>query len=329
MSISMADAMASFAPALPLAVACSGGADSVALLVACADKWPGQVSAVHVHHGLQPAADGFARHCATVCAALGVPLTLRHVDARHAPGQSPEEAARAARYGALQQAVLLDADAPVRCRSVALAHHADDQVETLLLALSRGAGLPGLAAMRAGWEMGGIDYHRPLLQVPGPAIRAWLAERGVAHVEDPSNADQAFTRNRIRAGLLPALEAVFPRFRDTFARSAQHAAQAQQVLDEVARDDAATAMRAPDGALLITRVQALSPPRQANLLRHWLRTRHGAVASAAQLSELLAQIADCTTRGHRIRIKVGSGFAVRLGEGLGWYNAGSDPGATG
>lgn len=328
MSISLPHALASFSPQLPVAVAFSGGADSTALLLACAEKWPAQVWAVHVHHGLQAAADGFERHCAQLCAALGVPLLVRHVDARHASGQSPEDAARRARYGALHAAVI-EAVGPVACRDVAVAQHADDQAETLLLALTRGAGLPGLAAMPARWQRAGITYHRPLLSVPASAIRAWLATRGAAFVDDPSNSNLGLTRNRIRARLLPALDAAFPQFRDTFARSAQHAAQAQLLLDEVARDDAAAAAATHAGELRLAGLRALSRPRQANLLRYWLKATHGAVPSSAQLSELLDQIAACSTRGHQIRIKVAGGFAQRSGDGLTWYNADADPTSSG
>src|SRR5690606_13972312 len=94
MSQSFDAAMAAFAPPLPLAVALSGGADSTALLLACAQRWPGQVHAIHVHHGLQAAAEDFQRHCEALCARLQVPLAVCRVDARHAPGQSPEDAAR-------------------------------------------------------------------------------------------------------------------------------------------------------------------------------------------------------------------------------------------
>lgn len=324
--LSLQQALAGFSPALPLAVALSGGADSTALLMACVDKWPGQVAAIHVHHGLQPAADGFVVHCASLCAALGVPLAVRHVDARHASGQSPEDAARVARYQALASALA----APIGtllCRSVALAQHADDQVETVLLALSRGAGLPGLAAMPAVRDLGGVACHRPLLAVPASTIRAWLAVRGAAFVEDPSNSDMSLTRNRIRAQLLPVLEQAFPRFRETFARTGRHAAQAQLLLDDVAQEDLRQV--ASDQGLWIDRLRVLSRPRQANLVRHWLRAGHGTVPSASQLDELLDQLADCSTRGHRIHIKVGRGFARRQGEHLAWYNPGVDPTSTG
>lgn len=315
MSKTLAQAMGGFEPGLPLAVAYSGGADSTALLLACAEKWPGQVCAIHIHHGLQAAADAFEQHCRDVCHRLNVPLRVRRVDARPAPGQSPEEAARRARYEAFRDLALEDIAQPA-IKSIAIAQQADDQVETLLLALSRGAGLPGLSAMPAQWARDGIRYYRPLLDVPGAELRRWLRERGVAWIEDPTNADEQFTRNRIRARLLPALDEAFPQFRDTFARSAAHAAEAQRLLDEVAVEDLAQLGLPPQ----IARLQALSRARQTNVLRHWLRSAHGTVPSAAQLQELLDQIAACTTRGHRIHLKVGSGFVERQGAVLTWYN---------
>lgn len=305
-------AIARFSPRLPLAVALSGGADSTALLAACAARWPGQVRAIHIHHGLQAAADGFERQCAALCERLAVPLVVRRVDARHAPGESPEDAARKARYAALADAARQTWAGEVR--DVALAQHADDQAETLLLALSRGAGLPGLAAMPARRERDGITWHRPLLDVPAAAIRPWLRRHGLTWIDDPTNRNEHFTRNRIRARLLPALDDAFPRFRETLARSARHAAQAQELLDEVAAADLAHTGSPP----ALHALQQLSRPRQANLLRHWLRQAHGVTASAAQLGELLDQVADCTTRGHRLRIKVGPGFVERQGGCLDW-----------
>lgn len=307
--------MAAFAPALPLAVGFSGGADSSALLLACAEKWPGQVHAIHIHHGVQAAGDDFERHCQTVCARLGLPLVVKRVDARHASGQSPEDAARRARYKAFEAVALVEY-AQAAIKNIAIAQHADDQVETLLLALSRGAGLPGLSAMSASWQRSGLTYHRPLLRVAASEIRSWLVARGVAWIEDPTNVDEQFTRNRIRARLLPALEATFPQFRDTFARSAAHAAQAQAVLLDVAAQDLVKIGNPP----AIAQLQGLSRPRQANVLRHWLNTAFQTVPSTAQLAELLDQIAVCRTRGHQINIKVGTGFCQRRGAMLHWYN---------
>lgn len=312
-----------FAPKLPLAVAFSGGADSTALLLACAKRWPGQVVAIHVHHGLQPAADAFVDQCEKVCAQHAVPLKICRVDARHAPGQSPEDAARQLRYATLIAAACEpwsaqgDAGAPLPpVRSVALAQHADDQVETLLLALSRGAGVAGLAAMPAQWSRAGLEWHRPLLDLPGQVLRDWLAVRGQAWVEDPTNADARYTRNRIRAQLLPALQQAFPQFRSTFARSSRHCAEAAELLQEMAQADLAAVGNPPNIAAL----QALSPARQANVLRHWLRSVHATTPSAAQLDQLLVQVGVCRTRGHRIHLKMGRGFVRRLGSVLDWYN---------
>lgn len=317
MSQTLAQALHHFTPELPLAVAYSGGADSTALLLACAERWPGQVVAFHVHHGLQAAADGFEQHCRAFCAQLGVPLRVRHVDARPAPGQSPEDAARNARYASFRLLAQEDGAQPA-IKSIAIAQQADDQVETLLLALSRGAGLAGLSAMPAQWQRDGIHYHRPLLAVPGAQLREALRSRGIAWIEDPTNADERYTRNRIRARLLPALAEAFPQFRDTFVRSAAHAAEAQQLLEEVAAEDLARLGRPPQIALL----QQLTRARQGNALRHWLRRDYGAAAmpTQAQLQELLDQLAACRTRGHRIHLKVGAGFVERQGAVLAWYN---------
>jgi tRNA(Ile)-lysidine synthase len=318
MSLSLDAAMRAFEPALPLGVALSGGADSTALLMACAAKWPGQVVAMHVNHGLQAAAPAFESHCVALCAQLNVPLRVQRVAAQAAPGQSPEDAARIARYKSFSALAGMDV-AQAAIQSIAIAQHADDQVETVMLALGRGAGLAGLSAMPARWVRDGLTFHRPLLRVAGAEIRHWLVEQGASWVEDPTNIDERFTRNRIRAQLMPALAAVFPHLRDTVARSAAHAAQAQTLLDEVADTDLRGVLRAADGAPQVKALQTLSRARQANALRRWLRLSHTVIPSAAQLDELLDQVAACTTRGHRIRIKVGVGLVERRGAVLAWY----------
>ena len=310
-------AIASFSPGLPLAVAVSGGADSTALLVACAAKWPGQVVAIHIHHGLQAAGDEFEQHCTALSVRLNVPLVVERVNAAHASGESPEDAARKSRYADLQ-AVASRPWALGAVKDIAIAQHADDQVETLLLALSRGAGLPGLAAMPACWTRNGMTFHRPLLAVRGAQLRHWLREQQVPWVEDPTNSDERFTRNRIRARLLPALDEAFPQFRETFARSARHAAQGHGLLREMAAED----MRRIGIPLSIKALQALSKARQANLLRFWLLQDHKATASTAQLEQLLLQIAACTTRGHQIHLKVGVGHVSRVDAAL-RYSAGT------
>ena len=295
---------------VPFAVALSGGADSTALLIACALRWPQQVHAIHVHHGLQAAADEFAAHCARLCQQWQVPLTQVRVDARHAPGQSPEDAARRARYRALS-----DAAKAQGLSHIALAQQGDDQVETVLLALSRGAGLPGLAAMPMHFERQGVHFHRPWLNESGAALRDSLQRLQQPWAEDPTNADMQFTRNRIRAQLLPVLAQAFPAYRQTFARSATHAAQAQSLLHEMALEDAKQVGEPPR----IKALQALSDARLANVLRHWLHAQQ-TTPNTAQLSELMHQIRACITRGHGIELKVGEGHVRRDGEVLRCYN---------
>lgn len=319
MTLSLDAAMRTFKPALPLGVALSGGADSTALLMACAGQWPGQVVALHVNHGLQAAAATFESHCIALCARLQVPLRVQKVAAGAAPGQSPEDAARIARYKSLSALAGMDS-AQQAIKSIAIAQHADDQVETVMLALGRGAGLAGLSAMPDTWMRDGLTFHRPLLRVAGADIRQWLVGQGAHWVEDPSNADTRFTRNRIRAQLMPALIAVFPQVRDTVARSAAHAAQAQTLLDELADADLLTICRADNAEPQLRALQPLSRARQANALRRWLKQQYAVIPSAAQLDELLNQVAACTTRGHHIRIKVGLGLVERRGAVLAWYN---------
>ena len=313
------------------AVAYSGGADSTALLLMLVEQNPGQVQAIHIHHGLQTAADDFAAHCTAFCAALGVPLHVVHVNASAAAGQSPEDAARRARYAALSGKVrdineALDQQIREReaIKTVAIAQHADDQIETLLLALSRGAGLPGLSAMPAQWQRDGVEFVRPLLGTSALEIRSWLASKGLTArqpgsanigqgwVEDPTNLETQFTRNRIRHDLIPVLDKAFPQFRQTFARSAAHAAAAQSLLAQVAIEDIEKTGNPPR----IVALQALSSERQANALRHWLKSTYQVSPGTAQLAELQSQIANCTDRGKQLHIKVASGYVKRTGDVL-------------
>ena len=317
MTQSLDQALSGFNPTLPLGVALSGGADSTALLAACAEKWPNQITALHVNHGLQEAASTFEAQCVALCARLSVPLRVARIHAGHAAGESPEDAARRARYRTLVDLALADC-AHDAIHSIAIAQHANDQAETFMLALSRGAGLAGLSGMAPLWVRDGITFYRPLLGVTTVELRAWLKQRNLPYCEDPTNEDARFTRNRIRRDLMPAFLAAFPQGLDTVARSARHAAQGQEILEEVGRDDWQSA--AVEGVPQLKLLQSLSPSRQANALRVWLKTTYGVIPSHAQLSELQRQIAACRTRGHRIHIKVATGFVERNRLGLNWYN---------
>jgi tRNA(Ile)-lysidine synthase len=172
--------------------------------------------------------------------------------------------------------------------------------------------------MPARFERHGMAYHRPLLGVPGQAIRAWLAAQGIdAGSTTPATPTRRYTRNRIRHGLLPALAQAFPQFRETFARSAAMRRRRRRCWTSWPR----WTCRPPASRPPSPRCSAQPRRARPTLLRHWLRSvRTARRPSAAQLDELLDQLQACTTRGHRIRIKVGTGFVERAGQRLDWYN---------
>ncbi len=300
-----------WSPDGPFVVAVSAGADSTALLSACAARWPHWTHAIHINHGLQAAAADFEWHARHLCHRLAVPLRVERVQARHAPGQSPEEAARNARYLALAQAAQTGFETALSV--VLLAQHAHDQAESVLLGWSRGAGLSRLAAMPARIERHGVLFVRPWLDQSGHDLRRFLRDAGIPWVEDPTNRDPAYTRNRIRHQVLPVLERALPGSRDTLARTARHAAQAMQLLAELAQADGEQVGLPPR----IDALRLLAPHRQANVLRHWLAML-GTQAQTAQLDELLRQVAACQTRGHRIELRVGAGLVTRRGQALAW-----------
>ncbi|MEP6998324.1 MAG: tRNA lysidine(34) synthetase TilS, partial [Betaproteobacteria bacterium] len=213
-----------------IAVALSGGIDSMVLLDALhalAPRFALHLSALHVDHRLSPRSERWAQFCAEACAARGVPLTVHRVDVARRAGQSLEAVARAARY-----AKLLGANIDI----VALAHHADDQAETILLQLLRGAGPAGLAAMpryRAR-SASGPALLRPLLELPRAALAAYANARGLAWVDDESNEDRRHKRNLLRLSVAPLLAQAFPGYPTVLARAAGHQAEAAALLDELA-----------------------------------------------------------------------------------------------
>jgi len=248
-------------------LALSGGADSIVLLHALVElrdtlKLP--VRAVHVHHGLYPDADRWAAHCDRVCRDRAVPLTQCRVQIERQPGESLEALARAARYAEMER--LLPAQA-----MLFTAHHGNDQAETILLQLLRGAGPAGLAGAAKLRSFGAGWLARPLMDFARDDLRDYARAQGLSWVEDPSNADLAFDRNYLRHEVMPLLRSHWPGADVTLARSAKHCGEAQTVLDEVAAalfavEPSNTAFRLQVKSLL-----ALSGIKQRLLLRHWLR----------------------------------------------------------
>jgi tRNA(Ile)-lysidine synthase len=303
-------------PRSAILVGLSGGMDSVVLLHILhrlAPRFSWRLSALHVHHGISPNADAWAEFCAALCAKLDIPLNIEHVDIAPLREHGIEAAARKLRHAAF---------ARQSCDFVALAHHADDQAETLLLQLLRGSGVRGVAAMPVlssverpvlskvegpfiggipagapsplvgeGWGEGGAHrLLRPLLDLPRAVLLDYAHEHGLQWVEDESNADDSYPRNFLRHRALPLLEERFPSYRDTLARSARHFAEASEMLDDLAQIDAEGAML--DDALSVAALRALTPPRAKNLLRYFLHRRGAAMPQAAQLDVMLHQLCD-------------------------------------
>lgn len=245
-----------------VAVGLSGGVDSVVLLDllrAAAPRQGFRLEAVHVHHGLSPRADHWARFCRTLCRQWGVPLAVRRVKVEKR-GRGLEAAARAARH-----AVFARHPAPV----IALAHQLDDQAETVLLNLLRGAGVRGASAMPVAGRLGGKVLLRPLLAVPRRKVLAYARLRGLRWVEDESNQDAALTRNFIRLRVGPLLEQRFPRWRESLARAARHFAatdaDARFVLREFLR---ARGLRAPSEAKLVEMLRQLTGRGARTAIEH-------------------------------------------------------------
>lgn len=281
-------------------IAYSGGLDSHVLLHAVAEmseQLPAPLVAVHVNHNLQPAAEDWEAHCRAVCADLGVEYRSLSIDARPSKGESPEATARAARYRAFAE--LLPAG-----QVLLTAHHQDDQAETLLLQLLRGAGPKGLAAMPESSVLGHGHLVRPLLDISRAELRTYADQQSLRWIEDPSNAQLDYDRNFLRHSILPLLKQRWPATSLVLARSAQHQADAAQLLDDLALNDfkgqspissALSESFCADGLksgadpvvpLSVSHVLALSAPRRANLLRHWLHCCGAPVPSTAVLARI-------------------------------------------
>lgn len=311
------------APEIPahssILIGLSGGVDSVVLLQVLhklAMRFSWQLSALHVHHGISQNADRWADFCTDLCARHYIPLHVEHVDIAPLRAHGIEAAARQLRHAAFARHC---------CDFVALAHHADDQAETLLLQLLRGAGVRGAGAMPL---LAGRDCSprllRPLLHCSREEIVDYAVAHGLQWVEDESNADDSYPRNFLRHRVLPLLGEKFPSYRGTLARSAQHFAEASELLDELAQQDAAQAIDA--GTLAVSALQVLSRPRAKNLLRYFLHHIGAPMPQAAQLDDMLHQLI-CARADAAVCVAYGDWQARRYGgrvyvlHGLGGFDS--------
>lgn len=286
-----------------LVLAFSGGLDSrvlLHLLDQVQKTLPFQLSAHHVHHGLSPHASAWTEFCADTCQQYNTPLTVTHVNVNKNSGLGLEAAAREARYKAL-----LGDDVDVtRPDFICLAHHQDDQAETFLLQLARGAGVKGLAGMAA---ING-KWLRPLLNVPRSHVEAYAKAHNLTWIDDESNADTKFDRNFMRHQVLPVLQTQYPAIRQTISRAAQHMAEANDLLDEVAKEDLQACLQ--NDALHLQPFGLLSKPRQHNALRCWV-AQHGInVPSSAQLQQMLQQLLHAKADA-AIQIKLSPNMTLR------------------
>jgi tRNA(Ile)-lysidine synthase len=270
-------------------VAYSGGRDSTALLHATASSARAlgdmRVLALHVHHGLNRHADAWLQHGSDLCcrwARRGLPVEFfaQRLEDKPARGESVEAWARRARYKTLRRmAIEQGADL------VLLAHHRRDQAETFLLQALRGGGIAGLSAMPVLVRRDGVSWARPWLGQSSEAIAAYVRRHRLVHIEDDSNDDPRFARNRLRVDVWPTLLGAFPQAEVALATAAGWAQEAATGLDELAEIDLRVVAR--DDGLDILAWRALSRVRQSNALRAWLRQRTGAATAASLVSRLL------------------------------------------
>lgn len=274
-----------------LCVAVSGGVDSTALLAALAQglasRKPQQraarLRAVHVDHGLHPASSLWSAHCRALAKQLKVPLEVRTIRVQRQRGISLEAAAREARYQVLASE-LGDGEA------LLTAHHLDDQLETVLLQLLRGAGIAGLAAMPPLAPFARGTLVRPLLECSRAQLTSWVTAAGLTWVEDDTNADERLDRNYLRRQVVPLIRARWPGAATAVARSARHAAEAQHLLDALALMDVE---RASYGAsLAVPALRVLPPERRRNALRHWIARAGHTLPDTRRLTQLAGPVID-------------------------------------
>ena len=244
-------------------VAYSGGIDSHVLLHLCQAAGL-SLRAVHIHHGLQVEADSWDAHCQATCSKMGIAYTRIHVDADPKPGESPEDAARNARYQALEQALQED-------EVLLTAHHQEDQAETFMLQLMRGAGPAGLASMPLIKRFGKAYHLRPMLGFKQQHIQQYAEEHDLLWVDDPSNADTSYDRNFIRKEVMPALMQNWPNASEALSQAAALQQESLEVIEAMAAVDMSATAGTQANSLSISRLLQLPPARQYNVLRYWIR----------------------------------------------------------
>ena len=297
-----------------IALAYSGGLDSSVLLALvsryCANKAI-PLYAFHIHHGLSPNADVWLSHCEQQAAAAGAQFAAQRVSLEGTDEHGIEQAARTARYQALT-ALCGTHQLPL----LLTAHHQDDQAETVLLQLLRGAGLPGLSGMASlhtehALLNDELSLGRPLLGFTRTQLEALAQDFGISWINDESNADTRYRRNAVRQLIAPLIETSFPGFAAQIARSSSHIQAAQRLLDELAVIDLQTCGH--EASLDLARLAALSTDRIDNLLRYWLQQQGLRLPSTAQLTQLREQMLNASSEAHPLLNLAGVTLERRAG----------------
>lgn len=280
----LADTLQTLAGVKRYLIAYSGGLDSHVLLQALAELRPGpELLAVHVNHQISEQADKWQEHAGLVCQSLALKLQVIHVDASSPAGNSPEDWARKLRYQALKELM--------QAGDVLLtAHHKDDQAETLLLQLLRGAGVKGLAAMPLQRQFGQGIHVRPLLGFSRGQLHEYATSRSFDWIDDDSNNSNRYDRNYLRQEVLPALKSRWPALPDTLSRVARHQAETMQLIDDLAAIDMQLCYRASSASLKLDALKKLSAVRQANLIRYYVKSLGLAVPDTVKTQHILNDI---------------------------------------
>lgn len=280
-------------------LAYSGGVDSQVLLhllhqiqqqPALRASCQFNLCAVYIDHQLQAESSAWAEHCAQQCAALNIPFQAIAVNAQAEAGESPEAAARTARYAALKNIIQ-----PGMC--LLTAQHQDDQAETVLIQLLRGAGAAGLSAMPECSEFAEGWHCRPLLNISQQAIHAYAQQHQLQWVEDPSNQLPHYDRNFLRQSIMPTLQQRWPSVNKTLGRFARQQAENNALLEELALIDLDT-LRQTDDSIELNALRQLSSARARNVLRYWIKTQQAGMPSSSILAQLLQQIQDDSHDNH-------------------------------
>lgn len=297
---SIVSILADFLPLNHVFIGYSGGIDSHVLLHICAalPEFKSKITAVYIHHGLQKEADDWAVHCQKIAGNLGVSFLKRRVNAQQKNGESPEEAARNARYNEFKN-LINENDI------LLIAQHREDQLETVLLQLFRGSGLRGLAGMPEKMPFGKGNLVRPLLNFSKETINAYALENKLVWIEDPSNQSLIYDRNFLRQEIIPQLKQRWQSLDKTVARTATHCAEAEVLISKIAQTEFKTVFNVDDETLNIPDLLNYSPTEQRLILRQWFERLGLKMPSQDFVQRILKEVVGAKNDRHPLLHKQG------------------------